>query len=184
MTGVPQPNMIPKVVESQAIPQPVTIAPKGNASFAIPQPVMPAEQAVPLQQQRPIQSKVADFGDTTILSSATANETTILSDDQLFAKKQAKLVRVNNRETILINKRVFKIGKAQDYADYYIADNVAVSRSHAMIIQLDGEYYIEDTNSTNHTYVDGQLIQSNVRVKLADGQKISLANEEFEFHIG
>ena len=54
-------------------------------------------------------------------------------------------------------------------------------RSHANILNRDGEYYIVDTNSTNHTYVNGVMIRSNVETKLTHGAKITLANESFEF---
>ena len=36
-------------------------------------------------------------------------------------------------------------------------------------------------NSTNHTYVNNQMIQSGVEVKLNDGDEVKLGNEEFEF---
>jgi pSer/pThr/pTyr-binding forkhead associated (FHA) protein len=40
-----------------------------------------------------------------------------------------------------------------------------------------------DTNSTNHTYVNGGMIQSNAEIKISHGTKICLANEEFEFKL-
>ena len=65
--------------------------------------------------------------------------------------------------------------------DYFIGDNPAISRSHANILSRDGEYYIVDTNSTNHTFVNGEMIQSNVETKLTHGTRVTLANEDFEF---
>ena len=65
--------------------------------------------------------------------------------------------------------------------DYFVSDNTAVSRSHANIINKDNDFYIVDTNSTNHTYVNGSMIQSNVETKIEHGTKIRLANEDFEF---
>ena len=67
--------------------------------------------------------------------------------------------------------------------DYFIADNTAISRSHANIHTENGEYFIEDTNSTNHTYINGKLINSNVKTKIVSGDKIRLANEDFTFSI-
>ena len=43
------------------------------------------------------------------------------------------------------------------------------------------EYYILDTNSTNHTFINGTMIGSNSEMKLTSGDKVRLANEEFEF---
>ena len=86
-------------------------------------------------------------------------------------------------EKININKPVFRIGKEKSYVDYFIADNTAISRSHANIIEKDGAYFVVDTNSTNHTYVNEAMIQSNVEVKLEHGSMVRLANENFEFRL-
>ena len=47
----------------------------------------------------------------------------------------------------------------------------------------DGEYFISDMNSTNHTFIDGTMIQSSVEVRIDHGSKVKLANEEFEFRM-
>ena len=83
----------------------------------------------------------------------------------------------------MVDKPVFRIGKEKSFVDYFIGDNTAISRSHANIITRDGEYTIQDTNSTNHIYIDGLMIQSNIEVKITHGTKIRLANEDFEFKL-
>ena len=75
------------------------------------------------------------------------------------------------------------MGKERSFVDYFIGDNTAVSRSHANFITRDGEYFVVDTNSTNHTFVNGQMIQSNSEVKISHGDTIRLGNEDFEFKI-
>ena len=102
---------------------------------------------------------------------------------QQEVKSQPYLIRAKNNERIELNKPVFRIGKEKSYVDYFISDNTAISRSHANVISRDGEYFVVDTNSTNHTYVNGMMIQSNVETKIVDGVKIRLANEEFEFKL-
>ena len=67
--------------------------------------------------------------------------------------------------------------------DYFISDNTAISRSHANIVNHNGEFFVVDTNSTNHTYVNGGMIPSNVETKLTHGTKIKFANEDFEFRM-
>ena len=96
---------------------------------------------------------------------------------------EARLVNRKTGETIAINKPVFRIGKEKSYVDFFIADNTAISRSHANIHTENGEYFIEDTNSTNHTYINGNLIVSNVKTKLSAGDKVRLANEDFTFTV-
>jgi len=64
-----------------------------------------------------------------------------------------------------------------------VADNSTISRAHANIITRDGEYFVVDTNSKNHTYVNGQMIQSNVETKITHGTKLKFSNEEYEFRL-
>lgn len=172
--------------------------------FAQPQP-MPQAQQKPVQQvqPQPVQNqntntgmtgnpsvppqilenmtKAGNFGETTVLGvGSEAGETTVLGTSQAQIIKPY-LLRIKNNERIELNKPVFRIGKERSYVDYFVSDNTAVSRSHANIINRDNEFYIVDTNSTNHTYVNGSMIQSNVETKIEHGTKIRLANEDFEF---
>lgn len=172
--------------------------------FAQPQP-MPQAQQKPVQQvqPQPVQNqntntgmtgnpsvppqilenmtKAGNFGETTVLGvGSEAGETIVLGTSQAQIIKPY-LLRIKNNERIELNKPVFRIGKERSYVDYFVSDNTAVSRSHANIINKDNEFYIVDTNSTNHTYVNGSMIQSNVETKIEHGTKIRLANEDFEF---
>ena len=67
------------------------------------------------------------------------------------------------------------------YVDYFIGDNTAISRSHAHIINREEHFYIMDTNSKNHTYIDGHMIPPNIEVEIFSGATIRLADEEFKF---
>lgn len=126
-------------------------------------------------------TKAGNFGETTVLGvGSEAGETTVLGASQAQIIKPY-LLRIKNNERIELNKPVFRIGKERSYVDYFVSDNTAVSRSHANIINKDNKFYIVDTNSTNHTYVNGSMIQSNVETKIEHGTKIRLANEDFEF---
>lgn len=133
------------------------------------------------QPQMP-QGQSMNFGETTVLGSGNIGETTVLGATPA-TQTRPHLLRAKNNEKINLDKPVFRIGKEKSYVDYFIGDNSAISRSHANVISRDGEYFIVDTNSTNHTYVDGQMIQSNVETKISHGTKIRLANEEFEFKL-
>lgn len=140
--------------------------------FTQPQ-VQPQVQPVPVQNS---------FNETTVLSPAMmGGETTVLNVNPMMP--DPCLTRVKTGERISINKPVFRIGKEKSYVDYFIADNTAISRSHANIHTENGEYFIEDTNSTNHTYLNGKLINSNVKTKLTNGDKVRLANEDFTFSV-
>lgn len=124
------------------------------------------------------------FGETTVLGGGSIGETTVLNETPQAAQiANPHLIRVKNNEKIILNKPVFRIGKERSYVDYFVADNTAVSRSHANIISREGEFFIVDTNSKNHTYVNGTMIQSNAETKIVHGDKIRLANEDFEFKL-
>lgn len=122
-----------------------------------------------------------NFGETTVLNESVATgETSVLS---MPTVTQPYLLRKKNGEKIFIKNGIFRIGKEANYVDYFIGDNSAISRSHANIINNGKEYYIVDTNSKNHTYVNGQMIQSNMETLLTHGSIVKLANEEFEFRM-
>lgn len=163
---------------------------------AQPRPQQPVQQQniqqyvnqAPQQQiQQPVyKAAPANFGDTTVLGvSAGIGETTVLNAGDAMASTEPRpyLIRTKYNEKILIDKPVFKIGKEKSYVDYFVSDNTAISRSHANIIEKGNDYFIIDTNSTNHTFVNGSMIQSNMEMPIKPGDKIKLANEEFEFRI-
>lgn len=127
--------------------------------------------------------KPMNFGETTVLGGGNIGETTVLSAIPTVAEPNPHLIRMKNNEKVYLNKPVFRIGKEKSYVDYFINDNTAVSRSHANIICRDSKYFVMDTNSTNHTYVNGVMLQSNVEKQLSQGDKVRFANEDFEFKL-
>lgn len=172
----------------QTQPQPMPPTQQKPVQQVQPQPVqnqntntgMTGNPSVPPQILENM-TKAGNFGETTVLGvGSEAGETTVLGASQAQIIKPY-LLRIKNNERIELNKPVFRIGKERSYVDYFVSDNTAVSRSHANIINKDNEFYIVDTNSTNHTYVNGSMIQSNVETKIEHGTKIRLANEDFEF---
>lgn len=170
-----QPSQQPQVqaeIQNQQIPQPQQVKQ--------PQPSQPSQ---PLQQPQPeMQGQQMNFGETTNLDMLMRGGTTVLNSSMRPPDMVSPhLIRIKTNENIMIDKPVFRIGKEKSYVDYFVSDNTAVSRSHANIVSRESKYYVMDTNSTNHTYLNGKMIQSNVEVELAHGDKIRLGNEDFEF---
>lgn len=93
------------------------------------------------------------------------------------------LFRVLTEETISINKPVFRIGKERSYVDYFVTNNIAVSRSHADIITRGSKYFVKDLNSKNHTYINNHELPIYTEVEIHDGDRLKLGNEEFIFNI-
>ncbi|PNH19070.1 hypothetical protein B6K86_07740 [Lachnospiraceae bacterium] len=156
----------------------------GGAGNGIPKPPVSSGSNARNVNYGAAQGGQLNFGETTVLGGGHFGETTVLSG--MSAPNAAKLpylIRQKNHERIPINQEVFRLGKERSFVDYLISDNGAVSRSHANIVTRNGGYYVADNNSTNHTFLDGQMIESNVEYALRDGSKIRLANEEFEFRL-
>lgn len=170
-----QPSQQPQVqaeIQNQQIPQPQQVK----------QPQL-SQPSQPLQQPQPeMQGQQMNFGETTNLDMLMRGGTTVLNSSMRPPDMVSPhLIRIKTNENIMIDKPVFRIGKEKSYVDYFVSDNTAVSRSHANIVSRESKYYVMDTNSTNHTYLNGKMIQSNVEVELAHGDKIRLGNEDFEF---
>ena len=123
----------------------------------------------------------SNYGETTVLDSGMSGETTVLSPSQLEPTPTAFLIRLKYNERVPITGTDFRIGKERSTVSYFISDNTAVSRNHASIIVKNRRFYVVDHNSTNHTYVNGQLIPSNVEIEIINGMKVRFANEEFEY---
>ena len=144
------------------------------------------------------QNTLFDEGEegTTILQDEEG--TTLLEDEQgttLLEEEQgttvlepqiivsAYIMRVSTMEQAEIDKTPFRIGKERKKVDFYVRNNTAVSREHADILRKDDLFFIKDNDSTNKSYVNGEVITPQKEIELSDGDKITLANEEFEFHI-
>lgn len=119
-------------------------------------------------------------------------QTGLLEDDDeatgLLTENKANvrfptLYRVLTNETILINKPVYRIGKEKSYVDYFVTNNIAVSRSHADIITRGNRCFVKDLNSKNHTYINDKELPIMFEVEIHDGDKLILGNEEFVFSL-
>ncbi len=181
--AAPAVNSTPAPVPTPATPAQPAAKPAAPAQPATPaqQPATPAPAFVPRQVP---QGQAANFGETTVLGGGAIGETTVLTASNNPTQTIAPhLIRKKNNEKISLNKPVFRIGKERSYVDYFVGDNTAISRSHANIIIREDSYFVVDTNSTNHTYVNGVMIQSNEEKAIAHGDIVKLANEEFEFRV-
>lgn len=182
--SLPQQNQVLQQPANNVVP-PVTQQPViTNIPPVQSQPVNNHTQQQPLQFEQDYTS-TANFGETVVLGTDTAGETTVLNAGYNTVQKQMNpyLIRKKTGERVEINKNVFRIGKEKNYVDYCISDNSAVSRSHADIIKKDNEFYIVDNNSLNHTFLNSKQIPSSQMQKLSDYMIIQLADEIFEFRL-
>ncbi|GLB32107.1 hypothetical protein LAD12857_40300 [Lacrimispora amygdalina] len=83
-------------------------------------------------------------------------------------------------QDIAITYTPFLIGKQEGLVDY-VLDGEAISRIHVKIEKAGSDYCISDLNSTNGTYVNGRLLETNETVLLNLGDEIFIANFAFIF---
>lgn len=97
-------------------------------------------------------------------------------------KSKFVLFRCSTQEEFPIYEEMTRIGRSSSIAEICITGNRGVGRVHALLHLRNGEAFIEDNNSKNKTYVDGvQLEPGQSPVKLNNGSKIRLGDEELEF---
>ena len=187
-----RPGQIPMGgVPAQVVQQPV--------QQSIQQPVqMPVQQ--PVQQQAQVsqpayaaavpQGGNADFGDTDYFTDGAGGSETVLMgmESAPVQKVGPYLLRTRNNERIPLDKPVFRLGRetsggAFGKNDYVIADNPYVGNSHAVIMTRNEEYFLIDSNSQNHSFLNGEQLLPGGEARLTHGARFSLANEEFEFRL-
>lgn len=117
------------------------------------------------------------------LSEQTEEEppTVLFSNRKIVSGSKPVLIRTGTGESVQIDKQVFCIGKADQGVDYKVTGNKSISRRHAYITSINGVNYLRDNNSTNHTFLNGTQVYSNMDVIIPDNSIIKLSNEEFIF---
>lgn len=118
--------------------------------------------------------------------------TTVLSDDGISVQQIQQMQPVNYHfasltrqvtgEKIELGKPSFVLGKNPEKSDYAVADNMNISRVHAVITMRNGRYYVMDQNSTNGTFINGRIIKAGQETEILPGDCLMLANEEFIFN--
>ena len=148
--------------------------------------VQPGATELLTEEAKTVCLTAGQVGQTALL---TPSNTVLLHDSATTHLQQGSaqgfptLTRCKTGETIYVNKAVFRLGKERSYVDYFVADNDAVSRSHMDLITREGRYYAVDLNSCNKTYCNGTQLAVNQEYEVRDGDHLTLANEEFIFHI-
>jgi hypothetical protein len=170
----------------------VPVQERSNLYVTPNEPAVPAPPSwAPYQPVAPAQPNVYEggfdaYGETTVLGGQDEEEigaTTVLSENQIVLPVP-HLTRISTGEVVTIDKPVFSIGKGKGSVDYYIAGNTAISRYHLELYTYQsGEYFVQDINSTNHTYINGEIVKLGVETQVFDGEIIKLADEEFEFAV-
>lgn len=159
---------------------------ENKGSYPISKGTMKQDIAIPLQnvelKKQPVD--VQDFGETIFLGEEGDGETFIIGAEQSVTQPEFILYRHETGESFRICEEVTRIGRSTSVAEICITGNRGIGRVHALVYLRNGEVFIEDNNSKNHTYVDGvRLEPGQPPVELTHGSKIRLGDEELEFYI-
>ena len=87
------------------------------------------------------------------------------------------LTAVYGPERVVVNKDRFIIGRGKQTSDLTIRDP-NVSRQHAMVEFLNGQYYMVDMGSTNGVEYNGQRI---ARKLINEGDSFRICDHEVRF---
>lgn len=125
------------------------------------------------------------YNKTVMIKNSDDNEKTVLLNalNSGLYPSMPYLIRKKNNEKINITSNLFRIGKETDYVDYVILDNSTISRAHADIVKINNEYFMQDNNSKNHSYVNEIMVSDGHTVKLEHNSEIKLSNEVFIFKL-
>lgn len=86
-----------------------------------------------------------------------------------------RLYYADGRKASELDASNLLIGKYKDKVDVYLEDE-SVSRMHARVLQDQGDFYLEDSNSTNGTFLNKTRLQPYERKKLEPGDEIRCGN--------
>ena len=105
--------------------------------------------------------------------------TTLLDTSKNTIKGVLKYEGDNFLADMIITETPFTIGS--DKGCNGVVKHPNISRYHAKITYQEGNYFIEDLNSTNGTIVNGGLLNYKTKVSLKKDERIYLANEPYRF---
>ncbi len=94
------------------------------------------------------------------------------------------ILQADNPEIIELTSFPAKMGRSPDGA-VVIKDNPQVSRTHAQIVEIDGQYFLEDLGGANFTFQNGKQIPPRTRseVPLADSDRLKLGPVKLRFEL-
>ncbi len=116
-------------------------------------------------------------------------EHTVLLSDYLRSmqkkEQQMRLIYVGEDETaenIYVDKLPCVVGSMRERCNHVVSSRL-VSHIHMCILKIEDDYYIEDMNSTNGTWVNGKRIMSNERSCVRNGDEVIIATLPYKVEI-
>lgn len=142
-----------------------------------------AKFAFPLSKSRGVYD--TDFDDVEESTDNMEEDTAtgFMDEDELesiVSGEHLHLLYIKTNTKIPITAEGTVIGRSSKQSQFIISGNGNVSRKHAKVFMSGGEYYIENYQPQNGTFVNGLRLQNGEVEKIEKGNIIILAGEEFK----
>ncbi len=132
-----------------------------------------------MQRKKKMEQEIYEF-EPEDYQTETSNPTVFLGSETEQILGELKYEGEGDEKNMVIASSMFLIGSHREETDGVI-HNDTVSRVHARITKENDCYYLEDMNSTNGTYRNGELLNYKEKVLLVKNDKISFAKENYRF---
>lgn len=101
--------------------------------------------------------------------------------DKAKLEPHASIEYPAEKRIVLIRKKRFVMGRTRE-ADFILGESKGISRQHACIVERNGEFYLSDMDSTNHTFLNGMELAKGQEKQLQNADKIMLGKELLIFY--
>ena len=118
-----------------------------------------------------------DFGES-INEEEEFGKTIYIEEKQ--TEKSGGLYQDSGELLVKFTQFPFVIGKKRDSVNLVLND-YSISRVHARIVEIGGELYLEDLNSTNGTYKNGLRLQPYEKRKLEEHDEVRFGKLEYTY---
>lgn len=93
-------------------------------------------------------------------------------EEKVLSKDTKYKISLENRQTDEHYERVFEgeivVGRSPEYAQLILLNDRSVSKQHFKVSAENGQFLIEDLNSSNHTWLNGRRVTGRVPIKTGD----------------
>lgn len=124
-------------------------------------------------------SEVDEFGETTLLETRkTSEESREIVQEKQEVPLCLKALEQEQYPSIYIKNKSVVLGCMTEGCNYVLKAK-GISRMHAKLMEKSDGTYLLDLNSTNGTYLNGELVKSGQDYKLEAGDMVAFAMSEF-----
>lgn len=103
------------------------------------------------------------------------------ADISAESMKKASIIYLKTNMKISLETPVVRVGRSSRDVEVRLPDSIHVGRHHAEFRRRGTEYVLVDMNSSNHTLLNGKMIDPEKEYKIKNGDSIVFADEKFEY---